>query len=60
MTFLKKLFGKDPATLREEAEAAVKAADWGSAKLAYQGLVEALKDGPQAERDEARKKLDEC
>jgi tetratricopeptide (TPR) repeat protein len=60
MAFLKKLFGKDPETLRKEAEAAAQAEDWGGAKLAYQHLLAALEDAPKAEREAAQAKIGEC
>jgi Tfp pilus assembly protein PilF len=60
MAFLKKLFGKDPAALRKEAERTAKDGDWGDAKLAYQQLVEALPDTAKDERAAAKAKLDEC
>jgi len=60
MAFLKKLFGKDPGKLREEAEAAAKAGDWGDAKFKYRDLLAALKEAPQAEREAVQAKIDDC
>jgi tetratricopeptide (TPR) repeat protein len=60
MAFLKKLFGKDPAALRKDAEAAAKAGSWGEAKLAWQQLLEARGDAPRDERDEIGRRIGEC
>ncbi|MBI5487379.1 MAG: hypothetical protein HY905_08605 [Deltaproteobacteria bacterium] len=60
MAFLKKLFGKDSAALRKQAEAAAEDGNWGEAKLAWQQLLEALRDAPRDERDAISKKIGEC
>ena len=60
MAFLKKLFGKDPAALRKEAETEAKEGNWGEAKLAWQQLLEARSDAPRDERDEIARKIGEC
>jgi tetratricopeptide (TPR) repeat protein len=60
MPFLKKLFGKDPGKLRQEAEAAGKAGDWGDAKFKYQDLLAVLAESPQAERAAVQAKIDDC
>lgn len=58
MAFLKKLFGRDPESLRKEADAAFAAESWGEAKLAYQQLLERLGDAPEAERSAVRERVD--
>jgi tetratricopeptide (TPR) repeat protein len=60
MAFLKKLFGKDPAALREDGEAQFKAGEFGSAKLTFQALVERLADGPAEQREAAQRRIADC
>jgi len=60
MAFLKKLFGRDPEALRREAEAQFAARDFGSAKLAFQALLERLAEAPEAEKKAIEGRIADC